>query len=200
MSHNRKAVLACALVLSTAHTLAEHESSLQNKHNNILASKPDDERAKQKAMLMLLGAGTLAGISRVIQNSSTGSTIGNFVNLSAGEFQASCGLAAALSAIGLFAREDIAKTFRSMAWRVPVMAAVGGIVSHQKVNDGLSYTPLGIGDWFKNNPADNKKGIFAIYAIGAWYLLKPSLDRIESFVSKKVTNICNYVAGDETHS
>lgn len=148
----------------------------------------DKDRDTQKAILLLGGSAALLGLSKLLQNKAGLGGLGRVFNLTAGEFQAACALASTVSAIGIVAKDAIAEPCKSAAWRIPVMAAVGGLVSHNVVHSFLGNFPMGIGDWFKANPPSDKKGIFAIYAIFAWYGLKPSLDRLENWASKKVTD------------
>lgn len=148
----------------------------------------DKDRDTQKAILLLGGSAALLGLSKLLQNKAGLGGLGRVFNLSAGEFQAACALASTVSAIGVVAKDSIAEPCKSAAWRIPVMAAVGGLVSHNSVHAFLGNFPMGIGDWFKANPPSDKKGIFAIYALFAWHGLKPSLDRFENWASKKVSD------------
>lgn len=160
--------------------------------------RKDDERAKQKAIFALIGAGAIMGLTSVLQNTFGFKSLGSLFNLTAGEFQAACGLSATFSALGLLANKEYAESFRSIAWRLPVMALVSGVVSHSKVNKALTNVPLGIGTWFEANPASGeKKGISGIYTIGTWYLLKPTMDRIEDYISGKTSFLVNYYTGNE---
>lgn len=178
-------------------------------HDEKKKETADNERATQKALLMLAGAGGIMAVSKLLQGSNRLDFISRFSNLKAGEFQAACGLSGALSAIGLISSKEYARTFRSMAWRIPVMAAVGGIATSEAANSALSTIPLGVGSWFKENPVAStikigdqnemvvkKAGIFAIYAIGMYAMLKPSLDRIENYVAKKVDQVTDYLTGE----
>ncbi len=156
----------------------------------------ESERAKQKALLGLLAAAAVGGATQYLQNNAYFAGLGTLSNLKAGEFSAACGLSAIFSALGIIARDDLAKSFNSIAWRIPVMTLVGGAVTHPRINELLSKAPF-MGDWFKKNPVEDKKGIIAIYTIGGWYLIKPSLDRIENYVSKKISKASSYLSGDK---
>lgn len=179
-------ILSLILLFSCSMSFTSYREELLHSKKVV---KDDDERSKQKALLVLFGSGLLLGVSKFVTNSKAFGTLGDMFNLSAGEFQAACMLSTLISGIGLIAHEGIAKPCRSIAWRIPLIAAVGGIVSHNKVNNALSGVPWGIGSWFKENPVSDKKGIFAIYTIGGWYMLKPSLDRIENYFSNKASEI-----------
>jgi hypothetical protein len=188
--YNRIKAFSLIVILSASSCIMVADTCCDFSTNR---NREDDERDKQKAMLTLIGSAGLFALSKYLQSTEGFKSFDSILNLQEGEFQAACALATALSAIGFIANDDIAKPCRSLAWRIPLLAAVGGIISHDKVNEGLSLIPLSIGDWFKNNPAKNKKGIFAIYAVGAWYLLKPSLDRIENYFSEKTSQAVNYL-------
>lgn len=148
----------------------------------------DKDRETQKAILLLGGSAALLALSKILQNKAGLGGLGRVFNLTAGEFQAACALASTVSAIGVVAKDSIAEPCKSAAWRIPLMAAVGGLISHNTVHAFLGNFPMGIGDWFKANPPSDKKGIFAIYAIFAWHGLKPSLDKLENWASKKVSH------------
>ena len=148
---------------------------------------PKDERDTQKMILMLAGSGAVLAGSHFLADRMGFPDVGNFFNLSRGEFQAACGLSSLFAGIGLISSPEWRPTIRSAAWRFPLMAIIGGLVSHAQVNKGLSYAPLGLGSWFKDNPPVGKPGIGAIYAIGTWYALKPTLDRVENKVSTLFT-------------
>lgn len=151
--------------------------------NPQLIATPKDERDTQKMILMLVGSGAVLAGSHFLADRVGFPDVGNFFNLSRGEFQAACGLSSLFAGIGFIASPEWRPSIRSAAWRFPLMAMLGGLLSHPQVNKGLAYAPLGLGAWFKDNPPVGKPGIGAIYAIGSWYALKPSLDRVENAVS-----------------
>lgn len=153
----------------------------ENNGKGVVAT-PKDERDMQKMLCMFVGsAGLLAG-SHFLADRFNFPDVGNFFNLSRGEFQAACGLSSLISGIGLVAT-DYRPQLRSAAWRIPLMAIVGGVLNHPQFNRFLTYAPLGLGGWFKENPPFGKPGISAIYSIGTWYAVKPSLDRVENGVT-----------------
>lgn len=177
--------LFLALLCSFANTF-----TMEGENNNKVAK---DERDTQKMILMLAGSGAVLAGSHFFADRMGFPDLGNFFNLSRGEFQAACGLSSLLAGIGLISSPEWRPALRSAAWRIPLMAVLGGMLNHPQVNKGLTYAPLGLGGWFKDNPPSGKPGIGAIYAIGSWYALKPSLDRVENavsavFVTKKTQN------------
>ncbi len=180
--------LSIVLLFSAIHAMAMESGS----DDEAAASKPapaapitlsKDERDTQKMILMLAGTSALLAGSHFLADRFHLPDVGNFFNLSRGEFRAACGLSSLFAGIGLIANDKWRPTLRSAAWRFPLMAMVGGLMSHPKVNQGLTLAPLGLGAWFKENPPMGKSGTSAIYAIGTWYALKPSLDRVENAVS-----------------
>lgn len=168
------------LLCSVANIGAMGEDNGRPK-NAVTLSK--DERDTQKMIFMLVGSGALLAGSHVLADRMGFPDVGNFFNLSRGEFQAACGLSSLFAGIGLIANEQWKPTIRSAAWRFPLMAMLGGLLNHPQVHRGLQYAPLGLGGWFKDNSPVGKPGIAAIYNIGAWYALKPTLDRAENKVS-----------------
>lgn len=173
--------LSAMLLFSSLNTFTMDESAGWKKNSELIAT-PQDERDTQKMIFMLVGSGALLAGSHFLADRAGFPDVGNFFNLSRGEFQAACGLSSLFAGIGLIANPQWRPTIRSAAWRFPLMAMVGGLLSHPQVNKGLTYAPLGLGAWFKDNQPVGKPGISAIYNIGAWYALKPSLDRVENRV------------------
>lgn len=149
---------------------------------------PKSERDTQKALILLGASAGLAAGAHFLGDRAEFQTAGNFFNLTRGELQAACALSSACAGIALIAEKEWKPTFRSAAWRFPLMAMVGGLLNHPYANKALSFMPLGLGAWFKDNPPFGKPGISAIYNIGAWYALKPSLDRVENRVSDWFTS------------
>lgn len=173
------------ILFCSAGNILTMEGDSKNK-----TTTPKDERDTQKMILMFAGSGAILAGSHFLADRMGFPDVGNFFNLSRGEFQAACGLSSLLAGIGLISSPELRSTIRSAAWRIPLMAIVGGVLNHPQVNKGLTYAPLGLGGWFKDNPPSGKPGIGAIYAIASWHALKPSLDRLEDavsnvFVSKK---------------
>ncbi|GMU19506.1 MAG: hypothetical protein AMXMBFR12_06980 [Candidatus Babeliales bacterium] len=165
----------------------------QEKESKELIATPQDERDTQKAIIQLLIASGVGAGAHFFGDHPVFQNTGNFFNLGRGELQAACALTSACAGIALIADKDWKPTFRSAAWRFPLMAMVGGLLNHPYANKGLSFMPLGLGAWFKENPPFGKPGVAAIYSISAWYGLKPSLDRVENavgtfFFTKKSKN------------
>lgn len=169
--------LSVMLLFSVANTFTMED----DKNQGALTTK--DEYDTQKMLLMFGGSAVALAGTHFLADRFNFPDVGDFFNLSRGEFTAACGLSSLLSGIGLIANEKWRPTLRSVAWRIPLMAIVGGVLNHPKFNKGLTYAPLGLGGWFRDNPPFGKPGIGAIYAIGSWYAAKPYLDNAENSVT-----------------
>lgn len=183
--------LSLMLVCSVANTFTMNDENVivcqrpdkeEKKINSELIATPQNERDTQKAIILLAAAGGIGAVAHFFGDRPEFQTAGNFFNLGRGELQAACALSSTCAGFAIFADKEWRPMFRSWAWRFPLMAIIGGALSHPKANKILEFTPL-FGSWFKEHSPFGKPGITAIYNIGAWYGLKPSLDRVENAVS-----------------
>jgi len=181
------AVLACGVSPILAGGEARKDTAKEAKKE-----VKNDDKAKQKAIAAFIAAAALTGAAAKLGDTRVMQRINDAANLRENELAGVLGLSATLFGASIFA-EKYADTLKSFAWRAPLMALLGGALTHDKFQNGLALLPFGVGNFVKDYHAKDNPGVHALEAIALWFLFKPALDRVENYVSKKATDCANHL-------